>query len=179
MNSSPSRLPEEVLSELAKSRCPVRFRSDGVSMHPYIRKGDTVTIVPPEGEGGGIIIGDVVLIAGKAGRCSLHRVIAREGADAVVTKGDALLHADPPASPGEIRGRVISVERRGSRREYGLGGPSSRRFHFCIALLSRMEASVVGALFPSSRKSGNGPFLSALLRAVKFPKWLLIRIFSP
>jgi hypothetical protein len=94
-----------------------RIRAFGCSMFPAIRSGDLLHIarIAPDT----VLPGDVVVIR-RDGRIFAHRVVSRSADTCgVVTRGDAHLHADPPASPHDIVGLVVAIERDG---EY-LRGP--------------------------------------------------------
>src|SRR5437867_3582718 len=57
--------------------------------------------------------GDVVLYT-RNGRLFVHRLV-EVGGETAVTRGDALLDPDPPVRAGDVLGRVVSIERGGSR----------------------------------------------------------------
>src|SRR5712675_1511257 len=48
------------------------------------------------------------------GRLFVHRLV-EVGGETAVTRGDAMLDADPPVRAGDVLGRVESIERGGSR----------------------------------------------------------------
>jgi len=181
MNSVSSPCPEELLSELIELRRPVSFRSEGMSMHPFIRKGDTVTIVPYPGEspGGPIRVGDIVFLQNDKGRWFVHRLIRVKGRENIVTKGDSLLQADEPVSGRLIRGRVALVERNNSKRKYRLDGFTERVVARLIALLSRMEACIFSICLRFKPRFSDRDYMPAIRKGIKFPKWFLIRIFFP
>lgn len=91
----------------------LRLRVRGHSMAPLLRSGDVVWVEPVAPSA--LRRGDLVVVQ-RQGAWITHRLIARRG-DRWYTKGDGLCHPDP-AVPGEaILGRVIAIERDGSRIE--------------------------------------------------------------
>lgn len=161
------------LEEIIKYRTPVTIAPGGLSMHPFIRPFDRVTIVPGNGEIG---IGDVVLIQGESERWLIHRVIGRRrDCGRWITRGDSLLHPDPPAVPARVWGTVTGVERRGQKKEYQLRSPVRRRLGRLIAACSRLETRLAAG-GPGRRLEAAGLFPA---KAVKFPRWIITRIFFP
>ncbi len=73
--------------------CPVRV--SGSSMNPALSAGDLVLVR----RGERVAERDVVLYQERGHGPVLHRMIAREGADAIRTKGDANSTADRDAVP--------------------------------------------------------------------------------
>jgi signal peptidase I len=146
-------------------------------MHPFIRPGDWVTILPASGEDReNFRPGVCVVFRDQGRRWLIHRVIGRGGGSrAILTKGDALLHPDYPVKREWLAGRVTVLERSGSGRTYLLDRPSSRRRGRVIALLSRWEAAV----FSLGSRAGSASEGGILVRLVKSPRWLLTRIFFP
>ncbi len=105
-------LAEEVVRTFGE----VRLRVFGTSMAPSILPGDLVSI--RRASLGDISPGDVVLFVQK-GRLFVHRVVDRKvaataddpGESRLITRGDRLRHDDPPVSPQELLGRIVSIER--------------------------------------------------------------------
>lgn len=132
------RLSSAAMRELLKAVLDrgqqFRFRAAGMSMFPFIRNGDVVTVSPLQGEEPGI--GDIVAFLQNHDRSlALHRVVGVEH-QSRVTRGDGVLHADGRIPCENILGMVVRIERRG--REVRLGiGPERR----AIALLSRLGIS--------------------------------------
>ena len=87
----------------------LRLRVNGFSMLPSIWPGDIACV----SRVAAYRPGDVVLFSRK-GRLFIHRVVEMSGG-AVVTRGDSMLDADPPVRAGDLLGRVVSIERGGSR----------------------------------------------------------------
>ena len=87
----------------------LRLRVNGFSMLPSIWPGDVVCVSGADRDA--YRPGDVVLYSRK-GRLFVHRLVEMAG-EAVVTRGDAMLDADPPVRAGNLLGRVVSIERGG------------------------------------------------------------------
>jgi phage repressor protein C with HTH and peptisase S24 domain len=83
-----------------------RFRVEGDSMHPAIRSGDYVRVVPcvvPE-----LRRGDVILASTGRG-LTAHRIV-RVSARRIITRGDNALRSDPAFDIAKVLGRVVEVE---------------------------------------------------------------------
>ena len=87
-----------------------RIQISGYSMMPLLRPGDAVVVAHTQV----VRVGDIIVRRSDAGLI-VHRVIrisqADEGQVHILTKGDATLTVDPPATPEDIIGRVIALER--------------------------------------------------------------------
>ncbi|CAG1023006.1 signal peptidase I [Methylococcales bacterium] len=82
----------------------------GCSMLPLIRSGDIVLV---EHGCTGVRLGDIVVFRFKS-KLIAHRVLHKyEGnfGPIFITKGDNVLHFDPPISNKEIVGRVLTIKR--------------------------------------------------------------------
>jgi signal peptidase I len=114
----------DLAGEVLRSSGSLHFSASGWSMLPTIWPGDTVLVehVSPSQ----IQVGDVALIA-RHGRLCGHRVIVRASSERShwITQGDAVPHADSPASESELLGRVTHVIRAGE----------------CVALTAKRDAS--------------------------------------
>ncbi|MBN1255268.1 MAG: S26 family signal peptidase [Deltaproteobacteria bacterium] len=143
---SSQHLEELLKGVLDKGAC-FRFQGKGLSMSPFIKDGDILTIAPlPTASPG---LGDVVVFTHpNTGKLIIHRVI-KKGGGSYLTKGDNVPEGDGLISRAAIVGRVIKVERNGKHISLGLGPE-----RFLIASLTRR-----GLLF--------------LLR----PVWRLVRFF--
>jgi len=109
----------ELMQAVLGKGVPFRFQSKGLSMQPFIREGDVVTVSPLRGAG--LRVGDVVAYAAlEAERVVVHRVIGRNGRDLLI-KGDGNAGADGLIAETQILGRVTRVERDGRKVHLGLG----------------------------------------------------------
>ena len=97
---------EPHLVELARAHLalhrPLRARTSGHSMWPFLRDGDFVTILPDRP----VHLGAVVLAATPS-RLVLHRVIALRK-DGLLLKGDAMAHPDGVIARSEVLGVLDS-----------------------------------------------------------------------
>ncbi len=125
---SPQHLFIDVSTELLRKGKNVRFRAPGLSMHPAIREGETITVAPISPFN--IKRGDILLyIVGK--KVIAHRVVSikREKNDSTshtsthskalnpqiifTLQGDASAICDEPVEAEQVLGKVVSVERHG------------------------------------------------------------------
>ncbi len=93
----------------------IRLRVFGTSMVPSILPGDLISV--QRADSAEISTGEIVLYERK-GRIFAHRVVnftASPALSFLITRGDRLQHNDPPVSPDELLGRVISIQRGNSQ----------------------------------------------------------------
>ncbi len=110
---------------------PFRFEARGESMHPAIRDGDVVTVVPRGGRPPRT--GDIVaFVHPETGGARVHRIVGVEDGRYFL-KGDNALGADPAIGRDGILGFVVALERDGRRRPLE---PS-----FLAAALARLSRS--------------------------------------
>lgn len=102
----------ELAAESLRLAGRLRLRVGGSSMLPAIRPGDILEVQARRACD--IHPGSVVLFE-RGGRLFAHRVVGNE-AGALVTRGDALAHADAAIGDAELLGEVIAVERNGRAR---------------------------------------------------------------
>ena len=97
---------EATLRELLAAGHGARFRAEGDSMHPVIRDGDYVRVVPCAASE--LRRGDIILAATARG-LTAHRIvrISRRG---IITRGDNSLRSDPPVEVADVLGRIDEVE---------------------------------------------------------------------
>ena len=120
-----------MLSSVVERGVPFRFRASGMSMSPFVRSGDVLTISPLAGP---LQLGDIVAFRDSAsGRFAVHRVVDLEN-QGLLIKGDNCAEPDGWMAPEAILGRVTRVERAGHEIRLGLEGE-----RFIIAALSRAE----------------------------------------
>lgn len=126
----------ELLRGFAERGAGVRTTVLGVSMWPFIRDQDVVTIAPLNGRHPRL--GDVVAVAFRdPERLVIHRVVAGLG-EGWLIRGDACLAADGVAAGSDLLGRVDGVERGGRPVRLGVGAGLSGGG--VIAILSRSGA---------------------------------------
>lgn len=120
-----STLPGPVLVELLRAvlerDAPFHFIAPGLSMSPFIRHGDTVTVEPLRGRV--LRVGDVVAFLrpdADTERLVIHRVVAEEDG-ALVLRGDNCPEPDGPIPRASVVGLVTRVERRGRGVRGALG----------------------------------------------------------
>ena len=109
-----------------------RFQAGGLSMSPFIREGDIITVSPLSGKKP--VLGEVVafLYPGRNG-LAVHRVIGKKGSCYAI-QGDNLTLLQDRSIPREnILGRITAVERKGRRVSIGLGPE-----RYALAFLSRL-----------------------------------------
>jgi signal peptidase I len=101
-------LAAETLRDCGKVRLELR----GTSMLPSLWPGDLLTIQSVAHDE--IVAGDIVLVL-RDNRFFVHRVIeSQQVQDCIswITRGDAVLHNDPPVAGSELLGRVVGIHRR-------------------------------------------------------------------
>jgi hypothetical protein len=109
----------EFLRAVLDHGVPFRFGARGMSMDPFIRDGDVLTIVPAGPRR--LRPGDVIACCHPiGGHLVVHRVVANEQAG-VVLRGDANDAVDGVVATADVLG-VVSEVRRGDRRiSFGMG----------------------------------------------------------
>jgi len=142
-------LSQEILTRGAL----LRFRARGSSMRPFIESGDVILIEPLDSTK--VRSGDVVFYRRVDGGLTAHRLVKinhSEGSTILTMKGDALDYSDPPVSPEQVLGRVISVEKDGHNvkldtgisrlltRTWALTSPMSRWLHPILRKLWRLHS---------------------------------------
>ena len=103
-------LAELIRAVLDKGKA-FRFRALGLSMSPFIRDGDVVTVAPPASAP--FRTGEIaVFVHPETGKVRVHRIIGvKEGR--YLMKGDNALGSDGEVPAGGILGLVARVERDG------------------------------------------------------------------
>lgn len=97
---------EPTLRAVLASGHGARFRVEGDSMHPVIRNGEYVKVIPSTLSK--LRRGDVILAATGRG-LTAHRIV-RISERGIITRGDNSLRVDPLVEPGNIVGRIVEVE---------------------------------------------------------------------
>jgi len=168
---NPQHLFIDVSTELLRQGQSVRFRAPGLSMHPTIKEGETITVAPVALFN--IKRGDILLyIVGR--KIIAHRVvrIKREKSNSIshslanfaiqstpdssthskalnpqlvfILCGDASLTCDDPVETQQILGKVVSVEKRG--RSIDLYCRRAKMFHFVHARAFRLKRLILRTL---------------------------------
>jgi hypothetical protein len=102
-------------TEVMRSTGRLQFRATGLSMLPTLWPGDCLTIQSLKFEDAEA--GDVVLCA-RSGRLFVHRITRKFYArptNSLITRGDCMTEQDPPVKENDLLGKVIAIDRRGSR----------------------------------------------------------------
>jgi hypothetical protein len=121
-------LAERMRAVLADGK-PFRFRARGLSMSPFIKDGDVLTMAPLAG--GALRTGDIAAFPHPAtGRVTVHRVV-RERAGLYDLKGDNADEVEQGLARERILGLVVRVERDGATVRLGGRGDA------VVAKLSR------------------------------------------
>jgi signal peptidase I len=110
---------------------PLRIKTRGGSMLPFVRAGDVALVMPTAPTGIGV--GDVVCYEAPPGRLFVHRVIHR-ARNGFLAKGDALACADV-IEPAQLLGKVVAIERHGRLKR--LDSRIARGRNRVIAFVSR------------------------------------------
>ncbi len=162
----PQQLFIDMSTELLRQGKNVRFRAPGLSMHPAIREGETITVAPVTPVD--IKRADILLyIVGK--KVIAHRVvrIKREKNDPTshtstlfnalnpqiifTLRGDASAICDEQVEEEQVLGKVVSVERHG--RNIDLYSRKARVLHIAYTWASRLKRLILCLL----RKWGQAP----------------------
>ncbi len=134
-----------IYQDIAQKSEKLRMQVKGGSMHPFIRSGDWVNLVPVNDPVAPIRIGEIILFR-KDDNLYMHRVIRLAG-EHVIPKGDMSFGADGEISKKDILARVVSVERGGRRIDLSSG--RSLFINGMIAKVSplmRYPVSALGAI---------------------------------
>jgi len=117
-----------VIEEALTHGTTVRFRAEGISMHPAIRDGEAISIVSVVTDD--IVSGDVLLCR-HGGRVLAHRVVRVTtcGLERFFElRGDANASCDTPIGAGAVVGKVVGVRRNG-RLVLLSGRAAPQRYH--------------------------------------------------
>ncbi|MBU1726820.1 MAG: nucleotidyltransferase family protein [Candidatus Omnitrophica bacterium] len=104
----------ELSKEIFEQGDTLRFKAQGVSMLPFIRGGDILTI--KKAGSGGLHYADILFFYSVPGSALVHRLIKKsryQGKETFSTRGDALVCDDGYISEGNVLGKVIAIERNG------------------------------------------------------------------
>ena len=119
-----------LMEAVLERKIPFRFTALGLSMSPFIRDGDFITVAPVSYLN--LRVGDVVAFVNPSyTRLTVHRIlqVSRTGC---LVKGDNTFEADGNIGALNIIGRVVQIEHSGRKVWMGLGAE-----RLAIAWLSR------------------------------------------
>ncbi len=145
----PTNMFFNVTVDLLKSGQSVRFQAPGRSMTPTIREDETITVDPVSASS--VRKGDIILYNNETGVIA-HRVVHIEKKDAslqphsFIFRGDASITDDKPVAPGQVLGKVVSVERGGqSIALCGMKAKTKRTARLLASRLKRwLRNSIIG-----------------------------------
>lgn len=123
LNANAVELTSLVAEILARGQT-ARFRTNGLSMAPFIRHDDWLVVTPLDARP--IRRGDIVLFVAPDGLTAAHRVTRVRGdgpTQRITTQGDALIKSDGEMSIQHILGRVTTLERGTFRQRLDSGWP--------------------------------------------------------
>ncbi len=109
----------ELIKAVTEKGTSLRFQAPGLSMYPFIRDSDYITISPlntchPQ-------LGDVVaFILPGTGRLIVHRIVENKGSFYLV-KGDNTPEPDGLIPKANVLGYVTKVEENRKKTRFGLG----------------------------------------------------------
>jgi ribosomal protein L35AE/L33A len=107
---------EDLVVQVLSAGHALRFRARGRSMHPLVRDGDVLDVLPVEHAAVGV--GDIILYRSPCSGIVVHRVLGTHdtGQGAVlVVKGDAARTPDPEVVESQVFGKIVGIERGGRR----------------------------------------------------------------
>lgn len=111
---------KDLLAAVLARGVPFRFRALGMSMDPFIKDGDVITVGKVKEDN--LRIGDVVAYCSPPdGHLVVHRIVRRSPGGLLVIRGDANDEADAVALLTDVLGRVKLVQRLGRRVYLGMG----------------------------------------------------------
>jgi hypothetical protein len=103
---------ERTIADLLGRGIGVRFRAAGGSMHPTIRCGQHLEVMPVDAAA--LACGDVVLTRQRRG-LTAHRIV-RIHQNRITTRGDSCSENDPELCAADILGRVVGIPSRSRAR---------------------------------------------------------------
>ena len=140
-----------ILAGVLEKSVPFRFKAKGLSMAPFIKDGDVLTVSPLPRRGPRT--GDVVaFLHPVTGKVAVHRIV-RRASGVLILKGDNAPEADAPLPAGCSLGKVTRVERSGKDVRLGTGPGRA-----AVALFSRARLlePVLKWVRRAGRREGRG-----------------------
>lgn len=121
----------EIMQAVLARGSVFHFRARGISMSPFIKSGDDITIAPPSLEKPAV--GKVAAyIQPETDHLVVHRIIARQGAVFLIQGDNVSDQAGDWVSSAEVLGCVTRIKRSGRPVRLGLGPE-----RYLIAFLAR------------------------------------------
>jgi len=109
----------ELIRGVHQKGASLRFLARGISMSPFIKDGDIITVAPAHQSP--VSLGDIVaFIHPENGKPVVHRIVEISGSSFVI-RGDNLQKADGLIPDSNILGIVTKVERNSRNIYIGLG----------------------------------------------------------
>lgn len=102
---------DDVSKEALLEGLPLRVKSRGYSMYPFIKNGDTIQIEVINADK--LKLGNIVFYCLPSGTFVVHRLIKKNGSGSLFTNGDNMRQYDEPIDEEQVFGRVIQIERNG------------------------------------------------------------------
>lgn len=150
-------IKSQLAADVLRSTGVVRLKVTGWSMLPTVWPGDTLVV--EHAASSRPTSGDIVLVL-REGRLFAHRLIENprdDGSTEVLTRGDAMEHADPPVHKNGLVGKVTRIVRNGKSIAPRQGLRASERVIAAMVQRSNLAARVVvgihGFLQPSKIES--------------------------
>ncbi len=110
----------DIMREILDRGVDFRFRARGLSMSPFIKDGDSISVSPVSKVKPSL--GKVVaFVQPVSGTLIVHRVVRRKGTAFLIQGDNTGGQADGLFQPQDILGCVTRVERDGRRVVFGLG----------------------------------------------------------
>jgi signal peptidase I len=129
----------ELAADAFRSSGYLRLQVTGWSMLPAVRPGDVVILKGARPEE--ISKGDIVLLL-RNRRLVVHRVVEIDGGTGLVTRGDSMPLADPPAASHECLGKVVSILRDGQAIQPRRSLSATQRFFAALVGRSTVAARI-------------------------------------
>ncbi len=136
-----------LMQAVLETNARFRFKARGLSMTPFIRDKDVLTLAPAAGNSPAV--GDVAaVIHPGSGAVIVHRIVGKRNG-AFLLKGDRCHRPDGLFAASRIVGVVREVRRNGRLVRFGLG-PEKRLAAFLskTGLLNRLMLPVARRLWP-------------------------------
>jgi len=134
-----------VATGLLKSGNSICFDPPGNSMSPFIRHGETLTVVPCSTND--LKFGDIILYSTSPNpnqsQKRIHRIMKKRvvnGKTLLFTKGDASRSLDPPIEPNQVLGKVSAIKN--GRWTLHLDQPWGKAINLTWAIFQRWPLSM-------------------------------------